>query len=397
VPAIAFDDFKRAKRFPALDGIRAIAVMLVLTVHAGGHGDFRLWDVIDGQMGVTIFFVLSGFLITTLLVREQEARGRVNLKAFYVRRIMRLAPLYYLVIAAYVVLIFASHLPEATQRRADMLRKLPLFVTYMSEYAAAGKYPVFGQAWSLGIEEKFYLAWPSLAFLLLARHRFRVTAAVALSVVLSLAALTDVSRLLFPECYASLFIGCALALILNERAGFERLKFLGNRSVQTVCVVAAVVAQLTLRFDFNRTAALYAVGTAVVIASMVIGERSVWTAFLGSKLMTYIGQRSYAIYLIHVLVTHVVDKIRFLAPHTTAAALGAYAATLGLSLAIAELLYRVVEGPCIRLGHAWSAALQDAAPRPRRRRAELPVRGPVPAPVGPQPAADADIQPSARL
>jgi len=133
---------------------------------------------------------------------------------------------------------------------------------------------------------------------------------------------------------------------------------------------------------------------------MVTGERSIWTAALNSKAMTYIGQRSYAVYLIHVLATHVVDKATstsIFAAHNAAAALGAYAATLGLSLVIAEGLYRFLEGPCIRLGHAWSAALQDGLPTARRVRPKLAVRGGVPAPL-PAPATnDGDVRPTAQL
>ena len=109
---VDYDGFKQARRFQALDGIRAIAVLLVMTVHAGAHSDFLPWEIVDGRGGVTMFFVLSGFLITTLLLREEEARGRVSLKAFYVRRVMRLAPLYYLVLGVYVVLILARVCPS---------------------------------------------------------------------------------------------------------------------------------------------------------------------------------------------------------------------------------------------------------------------------------------------
>src|SRR6266498_1516375 len=366
MPTLGYDDFKRARRFPALDGIRAIAVLLVMTVHAGAHSDFRPWEIVNGTLGVTIFFVLSGFLITTLLLREQESRGRVSLKAFYVRRLMRLAPLYYLVLCVHILLILGTNLPESVERRADLMRKLPLFVFYMSEYAAAGRFQVFGQAWTLGIEEKFYFAWPSLAFLVLSRNRSRITAAIVLAGVLSVFALTDVLQILFSQSYASLFIGCALALLLNERHVFERVKFLGARSVQTICFTLAFLIQVLPAFSIVivKSTSLYAAAMAVVIATAVIGERSIWTVILGSRVMTYIGQRSYAIYLVHVLATHVIDKTRIFPPHTTAAAIGAFAATLGLSLQVAEGLYRCIEGPCIRLGHAWSAALQNFVPQP---------------------------------
>jgi peptidoglycan/LPS O-acetylase OafA/YrhL len=363
---VDYGSFKRARRFPALDGLRAIAVMLVMSLHAGAHSDFPIWAIVDGGKGVPIFFVLSGFLITTLLVREEEARGRVSLKAFYVRRIMRLTPLYYLVLCAYLLLIFASHTPEAMERRVEMMKKLPFFIFYMSEYATFhATVPVFGQAWSLGIEEKFYLAWPSLAFVLLARFRARLGAALGLAVILSAVAFAGVlENVVFGKSYGALFVGCALALALNDRRGFARLRFLGQRSVQTVIFVLGAVFQLLPLFKDVRETPLYSLAAAIVIGSAAIGERSIWQKVLSSRAMTYIGQRSYAIYLIHVLCTHVVDKSAVFPLHTTVGSLGAFAATLGLSLVIAELLYRFIEGPCIRLGHEWSAAIQGALPAP---------------------------------
>jgi peptidoglycan/LPS O-acetylase OafA/YrhL len=364
VSTVDYEGFKAARRFPALDGIRAIAVMLVMTLHAGAHSDFFLWSIVDGQKGVPIFFVLSGFLITTLLVRELESRGRVSLKAFYVRRIMRLAPLYYLVLGVYVVLIFASNMPDALARKEELARRLPYLLFYTAEYAPFNpKLPVFGHAWSLGIEEKFYLAWPAFAFVLLSRHRARIAAAVVLAVVLSvLASFHLLDHILFFESYGALFVGCALALLLNDPRGFERLKFLGARSVQAIVFALAIPFQMLPILQGVRNSPLYPVAAAIVIASAAIGERSIGQRFLSSRTMVYIGQRSYAVYLIHVLATHVVDRVPILAAHTTAAALATFAAILALSLLVAEVLYRLIEGPGIRWAHEWSAAIQGSRP-----------------------------------
>ena len=340
--------------------------MLVMSLHAGAHSDFFLWGYLDGAKGVPIFFVTSGFLITTLLLREEEARGRVNLKAFYVRRLMRLTPLYYLVLCTYLVLTFASHAPAALERRDELMRRLPFLIFYLSEYAPFhAAVPVFGQAWSLGIEEKFYLAWPSLGFILLSRLRARLGTAIGLAVVLSAFAFAGVGEyVIFGKSYSALFSGCALALTLNDRRGFERLRFLGARSVQTIIFVLAIVFQVSPFFNGVRQTPLYALVAAIVIGSAAIGERSIGERVLSSRVMVHIGQRSYAIYLIHVLATHVVDTANVFPAHTPAAALGAFGAILGLSLVVAEVLYRFIEGPCIRLGHEWSAAIQGAAPAP---------------------------------
>src|SRR5262245_38320588 len=100
-PATTYQEFRELTRFPALDGVRAIAVLMVITVHSGFHSDFWLWGLVDGSMGVPIFFVLSGYLITTLCLREEADRGSVSLKAFYIRRALRLLPAYYLTLILY--------------------------------------------------------------------------------------------------------------------------------------------------------------------------------------------------------------------------------------------------------------------------------------------------------
>jgi peptidoglycan/LPS O-acetylase OafA/YrhL len=276
---------------------------------------------------------------------------------------MRLAPLYYLTICVYTLLVFAPNLPEALERRADMMRKIPFLVTYMSEYVPLTKYPVFGQAWSLGIEEKFYLAWPAFAFVLLSSNKSRIVAAIGLSIVLGASSFLGVFEV-FGKYYAELFVGCALALALNDRRSFERLAFLGTRVGQTIAFVVAILVQVLPVFAVVRSSALYGIVAGGIIASAAIGERSIWLTVLRSRVMVYIGQRSYALYLIHVLIVHVVVRARIFPAHTTPAALASFAVTLGLALVVAEGLYRLIEGPCIRRGHAWSSALQARRPVP---------------------------------
>ena len=201
---------------PELDGIRAIAVLLVVTAHM--HTNF--WDITAGGLGVYVFFVLSGYLITSLALKEEAETGALSFTAFYIRRIFRIFPLYYLVLAVYCVLIFG--LGMSPERRPQMLANMPYYLTYFQEVPFfRGTLGTFGHSWSLGIEEKFYLLWPIVAFSIFrGKNTLRLWLACGLAV---LAAFSSV----FIAPYASILAGCALAIAFRnvqvrsivERAG----------------------------------------------------------------------------------------------------------------------------------------------------------------------------------
>jgi peptidoglycan/LPS O-acetylase OafA/YrhL len=167
--AAAHERLRTTKHFRTLDGIRPIAILLVIA----SHMPEPWWQGLNGYAGVTLFFGLSGFLITTLCLREERQAGRVSIRAFAVRRAFRIFPLYYVVLAAYAVLIGIGVLDGAALWHAN----LPKFLTYMNELAAEGHYR---HTRSLGVEEKFYLLWPLLGFVALPKlaPRFRLRATV---------------------------------------------------------------------------------------------------------------------------------------------------------------------------------------------------------------------------
>ena len=148
---------------PALDGLRAIAVMLVLAYHA------RVPFADGGFIGVDLFFVLSGYLITRLLFAEQDRRGRIDVWAFYLRRLRRLYPALLLMLAAYL-LIAPRIWPELAHGRDALLA-----ASYVANWSiVAIQAPVvLSHTWSLAVEEQFYLLWPLLVASLPQRHRAR--------------------------------------------------------------------------------------------------------------------------------------------------------------------------------------------------------------------------------
>ena len=158
---LSHEEYLAQRYMPVLDVVRAVAVLSVVGFHLGeGSLDFL-------QGGVNVFFVLSGYLITTLALREESRRGSLDVRAFIVRRIFRILPLFYLVLGIYVVLVLGLH---ADDRVGDFGDALPWLFAYLQEWPvvhAGDEGLPLGVAWSLGIEEKFYVVWPFLAFVLL--------------------------------------------------------------------------------------------------------------------------------------------------------------------------------------------------------------------------------------
>lgn len=157
--------------FTRLDSLRFLAFFLVFWQHSFAHSFYGLTDIpwlsqvikdlnVSGGKGVHIFFVISGFLITFLLIKEEEAKGKINIGAFYVRRILRIWPLYYLVLISGMFIlpqIFNTFRFEGS---------IPMNLLFMNNFDMHDDFANVGVAWSVAIEEQFYLFWPVIFFLL---------------------------------------------------------------------------------------------------------------------------------------------------------------------------------------------------------------------------------------
>ena len=156
-----YERFQRSRRFSALDGLRAISVLAVVWHHTEGVGRDGLLG--RGYLGVQMFFAISGFLITTLLLRERARTGCISLRKFYARRTLRILPLYYAVLITYTVLVAA--LRGGTVEAHEFWRHLPSFATFTSNWfvdVSSDTDVTFYFAWSLATEVHFYLFWPPL-------------------------------------------------------------------------------------------------------------------------------------------------------------------------------------------------------------------------------------------
>jgi peptidoglycan/LPS O-acetylase OafA/YrhL len=304
---------RRIPHYPALDGLRAIAVLAVIAYHDGYH-----WAQ-GGFLGVDLFFVLSGFLITSLLLAEFNRERHISLTGFWSRRARRLLPALLLVIL--VVGIYATSIVpnnELGQLRGDGFASLFYvanwrFILSAQSYFAATEFPSpFRHLWSLAIEEQFYLLWP-LVFLgvtVWARRSLRFltwlcVAGAALSVALmwALYSSDDPSRAYYgtDSRMHTVLIGCILALVLNRAPSILRSRaFLQSAGIAaTIAVLGAIyfVSDHTASY-YHGGSVLFAVAAAVMIAS-VVHPGSIVAVPLSWRPLRWIGVISYGLYLWH--------------------------------------------------------------------------------------------------
>ena len=309
---------------PELDGIRALAILLVITAHLR----FGSWVWLSGHHGVTLFFVLSGFLITSVLLND-EPRG-LSLKRFWLRRVFRLFPLYYLVLALYCVLIFKT--PLGIGRAEQFAKALPFQALYFPEVPffarPDGAVLPFYHSWSLGIEEKFYLLWPAIAFA--TRYKtHRLAIALVLCVVCLFAGAPA-----FP--YGAILAGCVMALLNHRYSIHQRF---GPAICYAAFAVAAVLQLSMAIFPFLQVP--YVLTLAVFINTL--HNRTVVQRILSLPPLVWIGKVSYGIYLIHILCLNAAGFV-------THSPLLNYLATITISVAVATVLHFAIERPLIDYG-----------------------------------------------
>ena len=330
-----------SKYRPDIDGLRAIAVMLVVIFHAFPEA------MPGGFIGVDIFFVISGFLITGIIVRELDQK-RFSLLAFYNRRIRRIFPALIVVLCVTLVLGWLWMLPAAyAQLSSDVFASAAFFANIalllQSGYfdIESAKKPLL-HLWSLGIEEQFYLVWP-LPLMLVARLRLRMLTAVSVvgiaSFVLNVALIgsNPVATFYLPFTRAwELLAGAALACGWNQISQTGAAS--NRRALFGVLLIATAAAVLDTKSAFPGWWAMLPVAG----AALLLSAPAAWfcQALLASPPMVWVGLISYPLYLWHWPLLVFCGIIKF-APLT----LLERGLVVGLSFALAWATYRFVEIP----------------------------------------------------
>jgi peptidoglycan/LPS O-acetylase OafA/YrhL len=338
VVPVPHDEYRRRRYFAPLDGLRAISILLVITAHTTDP----MWNRAHGAVGVTIFFVISGYLITTLLLREEALDGRARIKAFYIRRAFRILPLYYVTLVAYIVLVGILHLQPGA---SSLWHSLPWYATYQNDLAPPQHIGVYNQTWSLAIEEKYYLLWP-LAFIVPVLRRHRLAIASGLVVLTAAASLWHVTD--YFAIYTPILLGCVVAIVFDDPQLYLRARRLANTPAAVV-LIAALIAWDVAFENGSHVHIVFSVLTAMIFPAILVGPR--WlSSLLSNPVAVYIGKRSYIVYLIHRIAKGVVDRVVTPGSISVPHELIHFALIVALSLAGAEVLARLVEQPMIRLG-----------------------------------------------
>jgi peptidoglycan/LPS O-acetylase OafA/YrhL len=317
-------------RWDALDGLRAVGVVLVVLFHTGAV-------VGNGFLGVDIFFVLSGFLITTLLVAETGRRGAIDLRGFYVRRARRLVPALASTCGFVVAVAFVSgrQVVEVVQGAMASL----LYVSNLWLYSGHDT-PLLQHTWTLALETQFYLVWPLVLGVVLRRRGF--AAVVLLGWVLAAAVLPVLGVDPVAGTYlraVGLGLGCAVALVLRGQWA--------SRARRVSVLVAplalgVLVALALLPGSVSVPQLLPAVLTVPVVVALTGPGRL--TAVLQRPAPVWLGRRSYGLYLWHFPILSLAINH---APMAVPEPVLLVAAVL-VSVAVAALSYRYVELPFLR-------------------------------------------------
>jgi peptidoglycan/LPS O-acetylase OafA/YrhL len=352
---------------PSLDGIRAFSVIAVMLYHAD-----IAW-LPGGFLGVEVFFVVSGFLITSLLIEERESTRSIDLKQFWIRRARRLLPALVVMLSATAVYVAFFAKDSAPDFRRDVLPSLGYFSNWWQIYAvdtpyfAASSLPVLRHLWSLAVEEQWYLIWPLLFTVVFGAKWMRPRISGALLITCS-AAIMFTTALRFVQdnetrtnfLYLStitrssgLLLGAAVAFLWrpwrkNSLPSWWRSSISDAFAITSIAVIGVLMATVHVADQrlYQGGLAATTVASAVIVAVVMRPNGLFVKKFFSQDLFVEIGRRSYGLYLWHwpiFVVAHARDSSNRLA------------VALALTIIINEFVYQFVEIPTRHgaLGNWW--------------------------------------------
>ncbi|HEY1730801.1 MAG TPA: acyltransferase [Terriglobales bacterium] len=339
----------KSSYIPALDAVRGIAACLVVVAHI--FGPVKL-----GGMAVLIFFVLSGFLITWLLLRELERTGEISVRSFYARRTLRIFPAFYVF---WIICVLVAHLTHGPFSWGEAIASFFYMGDYYTAMHSSHAHQIMGITWSLGVEEKFYLLWPAICVMLrkdLAKL-FRVSLSLAAFIWLyrALACIylhlpVDYLRYSFDSRFADILLGCAFALALKLRRLEPVLGAVARVKVFPL-LLAGILVGLTMleRHLSDRLFYVFAlpfstVVVAVLLIQLIFEAHSPGYRWLEHPVLRFLGRISYSLYLYHIVA---ITSIEHLFPHLRLRWL--YPLMCAGSVTAAYMSYRFIEQPFLQL------------------------------------------------
>lgn len=308
-----FATYQATRHFGSLNGLRFFCIMAVIWHHS------PVWTALEspariltrGFVGVDFFFVLSGFLITTLLLREAQANGSFSLSGFYWRRFLRIIPVYFLVVTM-VATYYIAYKGET-----QYLDLLPFYYLFLSNFLT-NDIPLLAPTWSLSVEEQYYLVWP-LLLLVLPRRMILPTlsALIALNVIAVTGWLAPlgihafdlgVLRLeMFTATYAPILIGSAVAILLHTPRSFGWIAHILGHNIS--CVISFGVLLILLQILPLELAGwpnlVMHIVMSVCLASIVLRENHILKPILAARPIARVGEISYGVYLYHLIGLHI--------------------------------------------------------------------------------------------
>jgi peptidoglycan/LPS O-acetylase OafA/YrhL len=331
---------------PAFDGMRGIGFLLVITAHIPS---VPLFGYLQGWAAVWLFLVISGYLVTMLLMREEKSQGRVAFGPFLIKRFFRIVPAYWTTIFIYLAVCRA--LPPFADDYEQISGQWLYLFGFLPEYANKEGYSILTHAWTVGVEVKFYLLFPPLVFLMLRNANWRI-AITAMAAALLLAIATFRA-----QTYLAILCGALLAMVLERPRGYATIAMLTR---VPVALPLGLIAALLVMLRYTEQLTAVALVATYLVAYAIL-QKSALLSILTWKPLAYLGQRSYGAYLLHFLTI----RIGYLLFPDGTALSGVLTACFCLAVTVpaAELMYRLIEAPSMSYGRRLLKSAQAITAR----------------------------------
>ncbi len=344
------------KRISSFDGLRALAIILVYFGHAEHTIDSnnQFWNILsifiaNSGLGVRLFFVLSGYLITMLIIKEININSHFNIKGFYIRRILRIFPSFYSFLAVVFILNLVLHWDITVQQFAAAGSFTWNYKGIWHDGSATGNW-FLGHLWTLSLEEQFYLLWPFLiAFFGIKKMRF-----ISLFTILILPFIRVIIYFLFPSqrgylgmmlhtAIDSILVGCYMAIVIQNPAYCQYIQKFKESFIAVSLIWPLFIAPI---LDFYIRG--YSISIGLTIDALILGFMIAWlhnnplsyiNKLLSHTILVYIGKLSYSLYLWQQL---------FLTPLNTTIS-GIFPYNIGFSFLVALISYYLIEKPFLRI------------------------------------------------